>query len=140
LEELRPHNVLRLARENGLSFGKFEQDFNGRRPPRAPTSFDNDGRERETILHAKALGREVVAFKILILLDSRAGVTYGSRDVPQTRCDGEVESKRSAATPAWQIDVCRAAGVGRGRSDPVLRERTHERAWLQEAWFFKFWV
>jgi hypothetical protein len=140
LEELRPHNVLGLARENRSSFGKFEQDFSGRRSPRTPTSFDNDGRERETILHAKALGGEVTAFKILILLDSRAGVTYGSRDVPETWGDGEVKCKRSAAAPPRQIDVCRTAGVRRGWSDPILWERTHERAWLEESRFFQFWV
>jgi len=98
--------------EHRSSFGKFEQDFNGR--PRTPTSFDNDGRERETIFHAKALGGEVAASKIRILLDSRAGVTYGSRDVPETRGDGEVKSKMSAAAPTRQIDVCRAAGATRG--------------------------
>ncbi len=80
----------------------------------------------------------MVAFKIVILLDSRAGVTYGSRDVPQTRCDGEVESKRSAATPAWQINVCRAAGVRRGWSDPIFWKRTLERAWLEEPWLLEF--
>ena len=132
MEELRPHNVLGLARENRSSFGKFEQDVSGRRSPRTPTSFDHDGRERETIFHAKALGGEVVAFKILILLDSRAGVTYGSRDVPETRGDCEVKSKRSAAAPTRQIDVCRAAVVRRGWSDPVLWERTLEWAWLEE--------
>ena len=82
----------------------------------------------------------MVAFKILILFDSRAGVTYGSRDVPETRGDCEVKSKRSAAAPTRQIDVCRAAGVRRGWSDPILWERTHERAWLEKSRFFQFWV
>ena len=140
LEKLRLHNVLGLARENGLSFGKFEQDFDGRWPPRAPTSFGHHGSERETLFRAEALGGEVVAFKILILLDGRAGVTYGSWDVPKTRSDSEVKSKRSATAPARQTDVRRASGVGRGRSVPILWERTLERAWLEESWFFEFWV
>ena len=103
LEELCPHIVLGLARENRSSFGKFEQDLSGRRSPRTPTSIDNDGRYRETI-------------------------------------DCEVKSKRSAAALTRQIDVCRAAGVRRGWSDPILWERTHERAWLEKSRFFQFWV
>ena len=80
LEDMRPHRILGLASQDRINFGKFEQDFGGRRVPRAPTGFNYYGNERETIFHAKALGGAMVAFEILVLHDCRARVIYGRRD------------------------------------------------------------
>ena len=81
LEKLDLHCILGLASQDGLGFGKFEQDFGARRPPRTPAGFNNHGGERETIFHAETLRGKMVAFKILVLRDCRARVTYGCRDV-----------------------------------------------------------
>ena len=100
MEELRCHHVLRPASQSRLGFCKFEQDFGGGGPPRAPASLSNHGDERQTIFHAEALGGDVVAFEIL--------VTDERWDVASATSDSKVESERRAAAPAWQIDVRRA--------------------------------
>ena len=103
--------VLASSNKNLMADGPQE-------PPQASTTMGTKAKPSSMQRRSK------VAFKILILLDSRAGVTYGSRDVPETRGDCEVKSKRSAAAPTRQIDVYREAGVGWRRSDPILWERS----------------
>ena len=80
------------------------------------------------------------ALEVLILRDRRARVWYGRWDVSQTRSNGEVKSKRGTAAPPWQIDIRRAAGVRRGRPNPMFWERTFQGGWLEEPWFFEFWA
>ena len=140
LEKLRLNNIFGLAGENSFSFGKFNKDGCSRRPPRAPARFDHHGGEGEALFRAEAFCEEVIALEVFVLHDCRARVLDGCWDIAETTSNGEVERKRGAAAPSWKIDVRGTPSVRRTWTNPVLRERTLQGAWLEEPWLFEFWV
>jgi hypothetical protein len=140
LEKLRLNYVFGLAGEHCFGFGKFNKDGSSRRPPRTPTGFNHQGSKSEALVRAEAFGRQVVALEVFVLRDCRTRVLDGRRDIAKATGNGEVERKGGAAAPSWKIDVRGTPSVRRTWTNPVLRERTLEGAWLEEPWLFEFWV